>query len=69
LGHQGTKAQRNTKEFYFKDKNNIIFVPLSVFVPWWLRKSKKEVVDLGVIFPLNTSLLFVKILETQRTTK
>jgi hypothetical protein len=41
FGHQGTRSQRNTKEFYFKYKKNIIFVPLSVFVPLWQRKSNK----------------------------
>ncbi len=34
FGHQGAKAQRNAK--------NIIFVPLSGFVPWWQRKSQKD---------------------------
>jgi hypothetical protein len=51
FGHQGTKAQRNTNEFYFKDKKNIIFVPLSVFVSWWQRKSQKVTVALGLGFP------------------
>ena len=32
FSHQGTKAQRNTTDFNFRDKKNINLVPLSVFV-------------------------------------
>jgi hypothetical protein len=46
FGHQGTKAQRNTNGFYFRDKKNINFVPLGVFVSLWQRKSQEVVVDL-----------------------
>lgn len=37
-----TKAQRNPKGFYFRDKKNMTFVFLSVFVTWWQKCRDAE---------------------------